>query len=117
MFCAVPTSNFVEYCIPTDLINLDSSIPSFVLVRDKVQFLQPYGLVVKDCNPVLFRVRPQPMFHQRLFDLVVQGEWLLWFSKPWLVRAFACVLIFSACLVYVSSSDSFRTIIKRRRAI
>ena len=67
-----------------------SLISSFIWVYGKVRFLQPSRLVVENCKPVLLLgVCPQPMFHLRLFDLVLRGGWLLWSSKPWLVRAFA----------------------------
>ena len=79
-----------------------SSISSFVWVYGKVRFLQPSGLVVEDCDPaLLLGVCPQPMFHLRLFDLVVRCGWLLWSSKLWLARAFAggpvLYCLFSVC--------------------
>ena len=40
----------------------------------KIWFLQPSVLVVKDCKPVLLGVFPQPMFFQRLLDLVASSE-------------------------------------------
>ena len=54
-----------------------SSISSFVLVCDNVQFLQPFRLVVNYCKFMLFGVHPRSTFHHRLFDLVVRSEWLL----------------------------------------
>jgi hypothetical protein len=44
---------------------------------------------MKDCKPVLLGVLPQPMFFQRLLDLVVSSEWILQSSKPCMAMAFA----------------------------
>ena len=76
------------------------STSSFDLVGDKIRFLQPSVLVVKDCKPVLLGVFPQPMFFQRLLDLVASSEWFLRSSKPCVAMVFACVP-FPYCLFSV----------------
>ena len=63
-------------------------------------FLQPSVLVVKDCKPVLLGVFSQPMFFQRLLNLVVSSEWFLRSSKPCVAMTFAGVS-FSYCLFSV----------------
>ena len=54
----------------------------FDLFGDKIRFLQPSVLVVKDCKPVLLEVFLRPMFVLRFLDLVVSSEWFLPSSKP-----------------------------------
>ena len=66
----------------------------------KIRFLQPSISVVKDCKPVLLGVFLQPMFFQRLLNLVVSSEWFLWSSKPCVAMAFAGVS-FSYCIFSV----------------
>ena len=44
------------------------STSSFSLFGDKIRFLQPSVLVVKDCKHVLLRVFPQPMFFRGSFS-------------------------------------------------
>jgi hypothetical protein len=39
----------------------------------KFRFLQSAGFVMKDCKPMLLGVLPQPMFFQRLLDVVVSS--------------------------------------------
>ena len=51
-----------------------TSTSSFDLFCDKIWFLQPSISVVKDCKPVLLGVFLQPMFFQRLLNLVVSSE-------------------------------------------
>ena len=53
---------------------VETSTSSLDLFCDKIRFLQPSVLVVKDCKPVLLGVFPQPMFFQRLLDLVVNNK-------------------------------------------
>jgi hypothetical protein len=56
----------------------------------KFRFLQPTGLVMTDCKPVLLGVLPQlMMFFQRLLDLVVSSGWFLRSSKPCVAMTFA----------------------------
>jgi hypothetical protein len=55
----------------------------------KFRFLEPTGLVMSDCKPALLGVLPQPMFFQRLLDLVVSSGWFLRSSKPCVAMAFA----------------------------
>ena len=74
---------------------------SFDLFCDKIRFLQPSILVLKDCKPVLLGVFPQPMFFQRLLDLVASSEWFLRSSKPCVTMAFADIP-FSCCLCSAS---------------
>jgi hypothetical protein len=57
----------------------------FIMFR----FLQPAGLVMTDCKPALLGVLPQPMFFQRLLDLVVRSGWFLRSSKPCVAMVFA----------------------------
>ena len=76
------------------------STSSFDLFCDKIRFLQPSILVVKDCKPVLLGVFPQPMFFQRLLDLVASSEWFLRSSKPCVAMAFVGVP-FPYCLFSV----------------
>jgi hypothetical protein len=64
-------------------------IPFFDLFFVKFRFLQPAGLVMTDCKPVLLRVLPQSMFFQRLLDLVVSSGWFLRSSKPCVSMTFA----------------------------
>ena len=96
-----------------------TSTSSFDLFHDKIQFLQPSILVVKDCKPLLLAVSPtpRPMFFQGLLDLVLSSEWFLQSSKPWVVIVFACVpfpcflfsaFLFSLCHL-VSNYPSFVT--------
>ena len=47
---------------------------SFNILCDKIRFIQPSVLVVKDCKPVLPGVFPQPIFFQRLLVLVASSE-------------------------------------------
>ena len=68
-----------------------TSTSSFDIFCDKIRFLQPSVLVVKDCKPVLLGVFPQPMFFQRLLDLIVSSKWFLRSSKPCVTMAFAGV--------------------------
>jgi hypothetical protein len=70
---------------------------SFDLFFDKIWFLQPSVLVVKDCKPALLGVFPQPMFFRLLLDLVVSSEWFLRSSKLCVAMAFADVP-FPCCL-------------------
>ena len=96
-----------------------SSISSFVRIYGKVRFLQPSGLIVEDCKTVLLLgLCPLPIFHLRLFDLVVRGEWLLPTAvfKDLVGEAFAGdpVYSFAACPVHVSTSDSCR---RRKKTI
>ena len=58
------------------------STSSFDLFGDKIRFLQPSILVVKDCKPVLLEVFLRPMFFLRVLDLVVSSKWFLRSSKP-----------------------------------
>ena len=51
-----------------------TSTSSLDLFCDKIRFLQPSVLVVKDCKPVLLGVFPQPRFFQQLLDLVASSE-------------------------------------------
>jgi hypothetical protein len=55
----------------------------------KFLFLQPAGLVMTDCKLALLGVLPQPMFFQRLLDLVVSSGWFLRSSKPCVAMTFA----------------------------
>jgi hypothetical protein len=50
------------------------STSSFDLFGNKILFLQPSVLVVKDCKHVLLGVFPQLMFFQRLLDLVASSN-------------------------------------------
>ena len=68
-----------------------TSTSSFDFFRDKIRFVQPTVLVVKDCKPVLLGVFPQPMFFLRLLDLIASSEWFLRSSKPCVAMAFAGV--------------------------
>ncbi|CAL5059187.1 unnamed protein product [Urochloa decumbens] len=61
---------------------------SFGLFCDMIWFPQLSGMAVKDCKLALRWVFPQPMFFQRLLDLVVSSEWFMRSSKP-LAMAFA----------------------------
>ena len=79
------------------------STSSFNLFGDKIQFLQPSVLMMKDCKPVLLGVFPQPMFFQQLLDLVVSNEWFLRLSKPRVVMMFAGVP-FPSILVHFSKA-------------
>jgi hypothetical protein len=72
-------------------------ISFFNLFFVKFQFLQPDGLVMTDYKLVLLGVLPQPMFFQRLLDLVVSSRWLLRSSKPCVAMTFAGAL-FPCCL-------------------
>ena len=47
---------------------------SFDLFGDKIRFLLPSDLVVKDCKPVLLGVFPPADIFQRLLDLVASSE-------------------------------------------
>ena len=76
------------------------STSSFDLFCDKIWFLQPSVLVVKDCKPVLLGVFPQPIFFQRLLDLVASREWFSRFSKPCVAMTFVGVP-FPYCLFSV----------------
>ena len=76
------------------------STSSFDLVGDKIRFLQPSVLVVKDCKPVLLGVFPKPMFFQRLLDLVANSECFLRSSKSCMTMAFVGVP-FPCCLFSV----------------
>jgi hypothetical protein len=49
-------------------------ISFFDLFFVKFRFLQPAGLVMMVCNPALLGVLPQPIFFQRLLDLVVSKD-------------------------------------------
>jgi hypothetical protein len=64
-------------------------ITFFDLFFVKFRFLQPTGVVMTDCKPALLGVLPQPMFFQRLLDLVVSSGWFLRSSKPCVTMAFA----------------------------
>ena len=77
-----------------------TSTSSFDVFCDKIRFLQPSVSVVKDCKPVLLGVFSQPIFFQRLLDLVVSSEWFLRSLKPCVAMVFACVP-FSYCLFSV----------------
>ena len=72
------------------------STSSCDLFGDKIRFLQPSILVVKDCKPVLLGVFPQPMFFLRLLDLIASSEWFLRSLKSCVAIAFAGVP-FSYC--------------------
>jgi hypothetical protein len=52
-------------------------ITFFDLFFVKFLVLQPTGVVMTDCKPALLEVLPQPMFFQRLLDLVVSSGWFL----------------------------------------
>ena len=77
-----------------------TSTYSFDQFCDKIRFLQPSVLVVKDCKPVLLGVSPQPMLFQQLLDLIVSSEWFLRSSKPCMAMMFAGVP-FPYCLFSV----------------
>jgi hypothetical protein len=63
------------------------------LLYNKVRFLQPSGLVVKYCKPVLRGVPSHTMFHLWLLHLAVHADWLLWSSKSCMARVFVGVPI------------------------
>ena len=77
-----------------------TSTSSLDLFRDNIRFLQPFVLVVMNCKPVLLGEFPQPMFFQRLLDLIVSSEWFLWSSKPFVAMIFAGIS-FPYCLFSV----------------
>jgi hypothetical protein len=64
-------------------------ITFFALFFVKFRFLKPTGVVMTDCKPALLGVLPQPMFFQRLLDLIVSSGWFLRSSKPCVAMAFA----------------------------
>ena len=68
-----------------------TSTSSFDIFCDKIRFLQPSVLMVKDCKPILLGVFPQPMFFLRLQDLLASSEWFLRSSKPCVAIEFAGV--------------------------
>jgi hypothetical protein len=72
----------------------DFFISSFIWVCGKILFLQPSGLVVKEDKPLLFRgvsLGNEPL---RLFDLIVNDEWLLRSSKPCWPGRWRCPIFF-----------------------
>jgi hypothetical protein len=75
------------YCLSSAFFKLRWTF--FHMFFVKFRFLQPAGLVMMDCKPTLLGVLPQPMFFQRLLDLVVSSGWFLRSSKPCVAMAFA----------------------------
>ena len=68
-----------------------TSTSSFDIFCDKIRFLQPSVLMMKNCKHVLLGVFPRPMFFLRLLDLVASNEWFLRSSKACVAMAFAGV--------------------------
>ena len=95
--------SWLSFVVATSTASLD-------LFCDKIRFLQPSVLVVKDCKPVLLGVFLRPMFFQRLLDLVVSSEWFLRSSKPCVAWRLQVCLSLTTALVYFSSSHGRRTI-------
>jgi hypothetical protein len=89
-------------------------ISFFDLFFIKFPFLQPAGLVMMVCNPALLGVLPQPMFFQRLLDLVVSNRWFLRSSKPCVAMAIVGAP-FPCCLPKAFSSSSGRRTLQGRR--
>jgi len=88
-----------------------TSTSTFNLFWDKIWFLQPFVLIVKDRKSALLGVFPQPMFFQRLLDLIVNNERVFLRSSK-LCGDGICRCPFSCCAIAVhfSSSSESRTI-------
>lgn len=82
---------------------------SFELFCGMTGFLQPCGLVVKDCKPTFRVLMPLPIILQRLPDLIPSSEWLLQSLKSSMARVFVGVHS-NVVAVHFSCSSGHRTI-------